>query len=384
MKLLNAFTLELDSSEIAVSEILAQLDLENNARKHCAGFITCSYDFVETGIVRAICDALPFDVVGCTTLTNANNREADAVLLCLTVLTADDCRFAAALSEPLDGDMEGAIGEAARRAMNELGEPAKLSLAFLPMSGIAGENMLTALDEALGGTPIFGTIACDIDTAAYSNSHVFYNGEARRNSASFLLISGNVNPRFVIASTSEQNTRKQQAVITSSEGSLLKRVNNMTATEYFVSLGLTSGAGVEGMSSVPFVVDYNDGTQPAARAIYSLNADGSAVGGGHMPEGGSLSIGQMDARDILLTADSSTRDLLGAEGVNGLILFPCLGRYMALALDPMAEIAAVQKVVGDAIPTHLAYSGGECCPVYTKDGQTENRFHNFTFIGCAL
>jgi len=384
MKMLNAWTLELDEPEVAVSEILEQLDLENNARKNSIGFITCSYDYVESGIVKAVCEAVPFDVVGCTTLTNANNEDAGTMLFCLTAFTADDCQFVAAVTDPLGSDLDGAVSSAVQAATANLEQPAQIALAFLPMSGIGGEIMLDALDKALAGVPIFGTVGCDHDTAEYSNTYIICNGECYRDCLSFLLICGNVTPRFVVTSTSDQNLRKQQAVITSSEGCLLKKVNSMTAKDYFESIGLATGRGVEGMSSIPFVVDYNDGSQPVARAIYGLNEDGSAVCGGIMPEGGTLYIGRMDVDDILLTAESSVKKLLSDGDACGIIMFPCLGRNMVLALDPMAEINVVRDAIGDSIPWHLAYSGGECCPVSGKNGQLLNRFHNFTFIGFVI
>ena len=385
MKLLNAWTLEPDDPKIAVAEILGQLNLDDNAQKNSVGLLTCSYDFVESGMVKAVCEAIPFDVIGCTTLTNANNSEAGTILLCLTVFTADDCRFSVGVTNSLSEDFESEISAVAKRAKADLGEEPKMSMALFPMFGIGGEIMLGALDRALQDVPIFGTVACDHDTAEYSNSYTIYNGECFRDRLAFFLISGNVNPRFVVAATSEQNLRKQQAVITSSEGCLIKEINNMTARDYFKSIGMIAGKGIEGMSSVPFVVDYGDGSQPVARAIFGLNEDGSALCGGYMPEGSTLYIGRMDEEDILLTAENSIKDLLKTDGLNGIILFPCLGRNMVLVMDPLAEVNLVQKLIGDQLPLHLAYSAGECCPVYyAEDGRFANRFHNFTFIGCAI
>ena len=188
VKLINAYTLELDEPAVAVSEVLNQLDLEKNAQKHSVGFLTCSYDFVEAGIVNAICNALPFDVVGCTTLTNADNDEAGTMLLCLTVLTADDCRFVTAITDSLQGNLEETVNAAAQKATSELGQPVNMALAFLPMFGVGGEIMLIALDKALGGAPIFGTVACDSDTAAYSNTFVIHNGNCFKDVLSFLLV----------------------------------------------------------------------------------------------------------------------------------------------------------------------------------------------------
>ena len=385
MKMLNAWTLEADDPALAVREILEQLDLKNRLLARSAGFITCSYDYVETGMVQAVCAALPFPVVGCTTLTNAVDQEAGTLLLCLSVLTSDDCRFAAALTPPLGDNAPAMISETFRHAAAQLGEQPGLVLAFLPMLGtVSGELMLHALNDGAAGTPVFGTIACDSDTATYGNSFTIHGGTCSRDGMSMLLISGDVRPRFVVTSTSEQNLRKQQAIITSSEGSVLKEVNGMLAREYLSSIGLLEGAGIEAVSSVPFVVNYNDGSQPVARAIYALNADGSASCGGVMPEGGTLSIGRMDVDDILLTAEQSLGTLLQNEGINGIIMLSCLGRNMVLGLAHLREIEKIREILGDSLPWHLAYSGGEVCPVYSGDGRTVNRFHNFTFVACAI
>ena len=385
MKLLNAWTMDPDDTEEVIQEILEQLDLENEALTNSVGLLTCSFDFVESGMVKAICEALPFDVIGCTTLMNANNEESGSILLCLTVFTADDCCFSACVSDAIGSDIDAEISAVAEKAKANLdGEP-KMSIALFPMFGVGGELMLNALDRALDGGPIFGTVACDQDTAEYSNTYIIFNGECYRDRLSFFLISGNVNPRFVVAATSEQNLRRQQAVITSSEGCIISEINNIPARNYFESIGMSAGKGVEGMSSVPFVVDYGDGSQPVARAIFGLNEDGSAVCGGYMPEGSTLYIGRMDEEDILLTAETSTKELLEKEDINGIIFFPCLGRNMVLVADPFHEIDVVRSVVADKVPWHLAYSAGECCPVYnTNNDDVTNRFHNFTFIGCAL
>ena len=385
MRMLNAWTLEADDPVIAVTEILEQLDLENRLLAHSVGLITCSYDYVETGIVKTLCDAMPFEVVGCTTLTNAVNQKAGDLLLCLSVLTADDCRFITARTSALGETAPAIISETFQHAAAQLDAQPGLTLAFLPfLSNVSGELMLTSLNDAAAGAPIFGTIACDIDTAYFSNTFTIHNGTPLRDSMSMLLISGNVRPHFLVTSTSEQNLHKQNAIVTSSEGSILKEINNISAQKYFESIGLSQGEGMEAMVSLPFVVDYNDGSQPVARAIYSLNDDGWASCGGMMPKGATLSIGRMDVPDILLTTEQSLKKLLNNADINGIIMFPCLGRNIVLGTTPFSEIEKVQEVLGSSLPWHLAYSGGEACPVYASGGRTVNRFHNFTFIACAI
>jgi hypothetical protein len=331
---------------------------------------------------------MPFEVAGCTTLSNSINQVSGTMLLCLSVLTADDACFSTAMSQPLSGDVanvSGLVREAYREAASRLtGEPG-LILTFLPMlTTISGEQMLESINEASGGVPVFGTIACDFDSATYSNTCVIHNGSYSCGGMGMILVSGNVKPRFVLASISEKNLHRQNAIITESEGSILKKVNDMSARDYLLSLGLLDEEGIAGTSSLPFVVNYNDGSQPVARAIYGVHDDGSVSCGGLMPEGGTLAICHIDMADVLLTAKQSAGKFLEYHDINGIFIFSCLGRNMALGLNPMIEFDTVKEAMGDRLPWHMSYSGGEACPVYNAEGDSMNRFHNFTFIGCAI
>ena len=385
MKMLNAWTLEIDEPDVAVAQIMAQLDMENSLLAHSAGFITCSYEYVETGTVKAICEALPFEVVGCTTLTNSVNQKAGILLLCLSVLTADDCRFSTASACTLGGNIRNNVNQAFRQAAESLDAPPKLALTFLPMvSTISGEDMLNALDGAANGIPIFGTVGCDSDPAHFDNTYVIHNGTCSKDCMSILLISGQVTPRFIVGATSEHNLYRQQAVITRSEGNILKEVNDVSARDYFASIGLMQDNGLEAVSAVPFVIDHNDGSQPLARAIYAIFDDGSAICGGTMPEDATLSIGQLNISDVISTTEQSLEQLLNNKEINGIIMFPCIGRNLVLGATPLREIDKVREMLGNSLPWHVAYAGGEICPVYNNTGDIMNCFHNFTFIACAI
>jgi len=385
MKMLNAWTLEVDDPAVAIAEIMEQLDLENQLLAYSIGIITCSYDYVETGMVKAVCEALPFEVVGCTTLTNAIDQEAGTLLLGLSVLTADDCRFATALTSALRDDPRAAISKTFQRAAGQLEAPPGLLLAFLPMlDTVSGEFMLQTLNDTAAGTPVFGTIACAFDTPNPGHSFTIHNGTCSSDGLSILLISGNVKPHFVVTSATEHSLYKQEAIITSAEGNVLKEINGLSAREYLASLGLSPGGGLEGVSSMPFMINYNDGSQPVARVIFSLNEEGAALCGGMMPEGGTLSIGHLDINGVLLTVEQALGKLPQDKNANGIIIFSCIARNMVLGVTPLIEIEKVREVLGGALPWHLAYSSGELCPVCGGDGRLVNRFHNYTFIACVI
>lgn len=385
IRMLNAYTLELDDTGIAVAEILEQLDLDGNLLPHTAAFATCSYDFIESGILQAVSEALPFDVVGMTTLTSGTNDSADTMQLSLSVLTSDDCRFSTAISPSITDGLDGAAKSVYDEAAAPLPGAPTFILAFFPMvQGFGGELILGALARASGDIPVFGSLGCDHDTAQYPDTYIFRDGVCSQTSIALMLIEGNIEPHFFIASASEDKIQKQKAIITAAEGSVLKEVNNLSTMEYLETLGLVRGDGTEGLSAIPFVVNYNDGTQPVARAIYMLTAKGWAVCGGEMPVDATLSIGSLDYADVLSSAEETMREALAGGKRNGLILFPCLGRSMVLGANYLAEVDVIRETVGNALPWHFAYSGGEICPVYDETGKPVNRYHNFTFIGCIF
>jgi hypothetical protein len=380
--MLCAYTEEIDEIDDAVNEILGQIDIAS-LLPNSAGIVSCYREFLETGVVRALADHLPFDIIGATTLANGTSGRAGNMLLCLSVLTADDVGLSPVMSEPLSPDnFKNPIADAYNRAIAALGEPPRLLIPFLPLiPNVGAEAMLKELEQLSGGTPMFGMIACDKNLGLVDSATIL-NGTSDHSSLAMLAISGNIEPRFFVAAISDSKVQKQKAIITSSEGNMLKEVNDMPLMEYFRTIGLTFGDGLEGINAIPLVVDYNDGTKPLVRAAYMVTKEGYAPCGGEMPNGGTLSIGFTDTMDILRTAERTVNDAI-SYGKNCLLLMPCLARYLELAADPFAELERVKKSIGGK-PYHMCYSGGEICPVYGESGEAVNRFHNFTFIACAF
>ncbi|MDL2273529.1 hypothetical protein LJC34_03165, partial [Oscillospiraceae bacterium OttesenSCG-928-G22] len=162
MEMLTAFTYEIDDPALAVSELLAQLDLGNTLKKNSIGVITCYTDFVDSGVIAGISESLPFDVIGCTSLATGTDGAYGDLLLCLTVLTGDDVSFSAAYTAPLENDLKAPIEEAYKKALSSLGDPPVMMLAFPPLlKRVGGAAILKTLDETSDGLPVFGTIACD-------------------------------------------------------------------------------------------------------------------------------------------------------------------------------------------------------------------------------
>ena len=385
MKAFTAYTHEIDDVETAVKEVLQQLNLEQNMSKNTVGIINCYSEFIDSGVVAALCEALPFDVVGCTTIANAAAGELGFTMLNMVMLTGDDVAFSTAVTEDLSDEQESPLQEAFDSALGALDGEAVLAMTYAPIiDHVGGEHIVEMLDKACGDVPMFGTLATD-HTEDYHLSKTIYNGEASRSKLSLLLISGNINPRFFVSNIPEDKTLHQKAVVTKSVGNMIIEVNNRPFLEYMGTLGLVADDGsIEGIITIPLIVDYNDGTAPVTRAMYMANGEGHAVCGGKIPEGSSLSVGVLMHEDVVSTARELVDEILTAGGGDVLFMYPCLSRVLVLGFDSEDELKTMRAKLPGDMPYVIGYSGGEICPVYDENGRTINRLHNFSLIACLL
>lgn len=386
IKTINAFTHELDEPEVAVKDILDQISPETNLLSNSVGIITCFSEYIEEGIVEELSDKLGIPTVGTTTLANVTGKEYGEDMLAVMVLTSDDVEFSIGLSDPVVSDDKAAIKKAYDMAMEGYSDKPSLLFTFAPLSQVVGGDFMTgALDEISGSVPLFGTITVD-HNPDYSTSAVLYNGKSYNDRMSIILFHGEVNPKFVVASISGDVIMRDKDVVTESKGNQLTTVNNMSVVDYLLSLGMQKNENgeIEGINSIPFVVDYGDGSQPVIRILFALTEDGSAVCGGDIPTGTTLSVGSINYDEVLNTTKQAIESIRKSENRNGAVIFSCVGRFFALGFEPNAEMELITKEFPEEIPYLLTYSGGEICPTYDESGKLYNRFHNDTFAMCLL
>lgn len=380
LKMLTAYTLEVDDKEYALKEILEQLDLENNLKKYAAGMLICHSDFIETGVAQEISEKLPFDVVGCTSLACMTNGMDDALMLSLSVLTSDDVQFSTFTAEDL-ADTQ-AMGTAYAAA--KLGDKPSLVIPFVPLLiSVAHEQVMLNLDTVVGGAPTFGSVAAD-HTVDYSTVHTIYNGVASKGAMSALMLWGDVTPYFYYSEMSEQYMQQQRAVITKSQGNMLMEVNNIPLMAYLETIGVTKGQGAEALGGVPFLIDFGDGTRPVARGVHTITPEGYALCGGLMPENATLAIGSVERDDVLRLTKDTLEAVLARENINGILFYPCASHFLVLGAGAQEQKDIIKSMLPEGIPYQLCYSGGEICPAYDKEGQAHNRFHSYTFTACVL
>lgn len=383
IKTISAHTREIDEIGDAVQEILEQLNLQENLMKNSVGFLSCYAEFVDSGVTAAVCEQLPFDVIGISTIGNMCDGQIGDMMLVVTVLTSDDVSFSAVCTEPLSQEYCRPINDAYKNAAKRLPEAPSFILAAAPLlTNLGGDTIIKQLDSISGGIPIFGTVTVD-HNEDYRQAVTIFNGRAYKENLCFILMSGNVKPKFLVASLAEEKIRKQKTIITSSENNVLKEVNGISIIKYMESLGVISGGKRDG-AIIPFVVDYNDGSKPVARVIFLLTED-SAVCGGEMPMDATLSIGSIDYEDVIATSKLAMDSILSEGDKQGLFMFSCIARFMVLGANTSAEMEIIsEKLESSKYSYQLAYSGGEICPVLDEKGVLKNRFHNYTFAACIF
>lgn len=385
VKMMTAHTMEIDDAKMAAQEVLGQLDLAHGLGKSSAGILTCYSEFIDSGVVSALCAELPFPVIGATTLGNADRGGRGLMMLSLTVLTSDDVSFSAAYSDSLSGEQEAPLRDMFERAKAGLPAEPKLMISCLPLLfHIGGDETIALLDGISGGVPNFGATAVD-HTPDYHTAQTIMNGEASRDRMAVLLLSGEVRPRFFIAQLSEERIQGQKpALITASNRSLLMEVNGMPVTEYMESLGMTEGGKLENVNAVPYVVDFGDGTPPLVRAIFAFTPEGYAVCGGVMPVNATLSVGSIDHRDVMRTTERAMTKVADSGPEGCVLMFSCIARFQALGVDTDAEMELIDRLLPAGTPYQFSYAGGEVCPVYDQDGAARSRFHNDTLVVLTL
>ncbi|MDR1166104.1 MAG: FIST C-terminal domain-containing protein [Deltaproteobacteria bacterium] len=380
-----AQTREVDDVEAALREVLALLNLGQRLKKNSVGLLSCANAFLESGAVKAICERLPFPVVGINSLLNSTSLGAlDAALLSLAVLTSDEIHFAAGLSEPLEPECRGAVIDAYLETERLLASRPALAIVQAPaLASIAvGEKIARVFDEVSDSVPLFGSQAADYSTYLRA-PQVIYNGEAFSDCLAMVLIEGRVQPRFDVFPVSPHKAIHQKAIVTASQGNVLMEVNGVPVLEYMESLGLCWYGHISGTHCIPIFLDRGDGNPPTARTIHSQTPEGHIVLCGDAPIDTTLGIGSLSPEDVLSTAAAVGQKAKFLRP-NALVMYSCLSRNIALGLDYMAEIETLQRHLEGCVPYLFSYSSGEFCPVTRQDGRSHNEYHNMSLVTLSL
>ncbi len=383
IEMYTARTSEIDEIEVAIEELKSQIDFQK-LKKNSGGLLYCSLDFVESGVAKAVCDIMPFDVIGMTTLASADEHGYGIYELTLTILTSDEVSFTAGLSGSIKPDTyHQEIELLFSELRGKVSEDPALILSFIPhMRDVAGYEIVDAMDSVCGGIPIWGSITTSVDFT-YGTVSTIYNGEILRSGLAMMFINGPVEPHFIICSIPERNVTNSRGIVTKSNGSILYEVSDMPIMDYLKSIGLEVDS--ENITTVPLLLYYDNADEYVALGFYTLFEDGSVLTGGPMPENTPFVVGYIDEAGIHESANIGFDRILALTDRQATLLLPCITRYIMLAPNQEDELKLIcKRLTVPGKPFAMAYSGGEICPMLGADGKLHNRFHNYSFSACVL
>jgi hypothetical protein len=393
IKVMTAYTTEPGDVDYAIKEILAQL--EDTLLANSMGLLFCNFEFLESTLVRNLCDRLPFNVAGCVSQGFAVKDAGEEFMLTLMVLSSDDVEFISGVSAPMSTGGEGTVEALYRDLLaqgNSSAEPA-LMFAFPSMSTgmkpVTGNAIVRALDRVSGGVPIFGSVAVD-HTVELRAPQTIYNGEHYFDRLSLVLLRGNVKPRFFTCSLPRGGQITQDAVITEAKGNRLISINNIPAAVFMEKIGIITQGDADILFAFPIVVDSHNGSEPQVMAMSKIEAEGALVSEQDIPTSGTMTIGAIDEKVIIESTRYLVDRIKKTSARNGLLIFSCLSRVLTLQ-NPTDEIMLLRQMFADSpAPFLYVYSGGEICPLYKSDknkpgeGKPMNSFHQFTIVACAF
>ncbi|MDR1275148.1 MAG: FIST C-terminal domain-containing protein [Candidatus Accumulibacter sp.] len=385
--MLTAYTREVDDAAAAVTEVLAQLELDSRRLANAVGFISFHPEFLASNIVEAISKALPFDVVGGTTSCTSVQGALGEMLLTVSVLTSDTVVFRAGMSANITDDACQPARELyARVAPPETGRPALL-IAFAPVvENVGGDDLIAAIDAASGGVPLFGALAFTHLTD-FSGIETYANGVRSTDAFALVALFGEVEPHFFTTTIPHERGLHEKAVITRSVKNRLQGINGLPPLDYLDSIGLSAddeaGEIALAVTSFPFVLTLKDGTQ-IVRFARKVSEEGDILFYGDAPEGANVLFSAADADFVVHSTKEMIARAATESGAGNALVFSCASRRWMLGIAMEKEMKEIARCLGARFSYQLTYSGGEICPVKNREGLWVNRFHNFTMITCLF
>ncbi|MCL2801203.1 MAG: FIST C-terminal domain-containing protein [Treponema sp.] len=388
----SAFTEEIDDVDAAAAEILKQLDLDNSLMKNSIGLLHCYNEFIDSGVVSALCEKLPFDVVGITVPYVRLSGKASSMGLMLNVLTGDDVNFITGISDPINtggGNLAQVTeklcsGVSARLNNNE--KPPML-ITFGPFMHVLKINADEYIDKVSGyfpNVPVFGAFSFS-EEIDFSKCYTLYNGQSYENAAGLVAITGNIDPSFLTISVPEKNIIGELATITKSAGNIIHAINGVSVEDYVISIGLVDKKGdLEKLYSTPMIARLDDGST-VVRVCIGGDGQGGAIMGGHVPEGAKIGFAMLEVSDNISTSKEISHNALEIFNGRNIIVYSCMARLGFMGANQRElEAKTICDILGGSNNFFLAYVGGEIFPQKLLSGKYVNHLQNFSIIVCLL
>jgi len=161
-------------------------------------------DFVDSGLVAALCDAFIFPFIGMTSMACADECGYGLFDLTLTVLTSDEVSLEVGMTNSIThNNYEPEVNALFTAIRSRVDSDPSLIISFIPfIREVSGYEVVAAMDKSCGGIPIWGSITNNVDFS-YETVQIVCNGENLRSGIAMMFNNGSIQPSFVVSSLPE-------------------------------------------------------------------------------------------------------------------------------------------------------------------------------------
>lgn len=391
MRSYQAFSDEIDNLDLAVEQLAKQIESFDLSPK-TGGVVFCGSEVDTSELCQKLWDRIHIPFIGTTCLgqfTSNGYREAS---ICLNLFTGEDICFSGGMSGDLTSEnMAEEIKDAYRTMKAKMNRPEVVIVLYIPWyPGVVYDDILDALSEVSGGTPIFGGICSD--EWEFNNCYAMCAPKGSYpNRAAILLVGGNYNPKF-ITSYSINWSSENAVTVTKASGATVYEIDGQPAIDYFASVGLEfrhDNVFSDCLAS-PMIFRYTDSSGNKISIVRNLfmanHEDGSVTFAGRVFEGSQMTMA-LTSRITIKQSINEPFEKLYAEmnkdsdyEHSGVLVSSCTGRYCLTVADKDTECSSLKKAVDNGLIVAGGYLNGEFCPVKNiETGKYSTLLNNETF-----
>lgn len=385
IKSFSIFTSEVDNVNIAIADLKEQLS-QITLLKNSVGIVACHYDYINTGIVSALNETMPFTLIGFTTFYQRNTKTQGLFELTITILTSDEASFVITenSSQSEKSQAEKLIEDTYINACGDKGRPACIFNFLSANRPISGDEYIRIINDVSGGVPIFGGITTS-DTDIGQNMFVISNGQTFEYGFAMLLIYGDVKPKFHYINYDENHFIDMPGTVTKTEGEGILEINKRPVNDFMCRRGIDlENDAISGLLTIPFLFKRRSGSPYIARVAYDFDESKVLKLFGEVPEGAIFRVGTANPNSIVENAETIVkRAVADAPDANVFFMLSCIGRYIALGMRQGSEFENIKNIMPENATYLAAYVGGELCPI-VDGGIRKNEFHNSSLVVCTL
>lgn len=387
-----AFTNEIDELDVAVEELVSQLN-GKKLLKNTVAIVFADYDADCDELSRRLDERLEFPFIGSTVIGTLNTEGFKETGITVLVLTADDCDFSVEFTEKLTHIGDNKLIESYNRASSRLPEKEKVIITYLPWNpDIIFDEVVDLFDIESGGVPIFGGICAD--GWDFAKTKTFSGGKAGRNNGVILLISGNINP-VILRNHSASPLMDYEAVVTAADGNLLKEVAERRVEDYLSELGFLQNEEntIGSFLATPFIVSRRAKNGDRIELLRSIASYSASEHGLHLVGGvkrGDIISASFISKNMILASLTEEFDKLidninTQGGFSTILCSSCGGRYSLIVGDKGVEARSYINKLPENVNMMGGYLFGEFCPARgDRTGKLLNAFNNETFAIMAF